>query len=363
MKKFLALLGLILPLFALAQSTIPMFVGSYTEAGKSKSLYSYTLDLKSGKAELIDAVDSKNPSFIVRNAEGTRLYAVNELNQGHGAISAYAIENGKLRLLNSLLTQGDDPCHISIHPGQKALSVANYSGGSLTTFSLDKSGALKSLNTFKQFSGAGFDLKRQEAPHVHSSFFNAKGTQLYVQDLGRDLISIYNAKKDGKLIDTKQAIQTSPGGGPRHIALSKNEKFLYVILEMTGRVLVYEKKGKGWILQQDIGINAADYTGNSGAAEIKLSPDGKFLYASNRDQANSLAIFKVQADGLLDILDVIPVGGKGPRNFNITPDGRLLLVANQYTNNIVVYKRDIETGLLTKTGADIKLHAPVCIIF
>lgn len=363
MKIIVGLLSLFLPIILLGQQSIPLFVGSYTEAGKNQGLYSYQFDLQTGKASLLEAVDAKNPSFITRNAAGTRLYTVNEVGSGKGAVSAYAIENGKLRFLNSLLTKGDNPCHIALHPDGKWLSVANYSGGSLTTFALDKKGSLKEIANFIQYKGSGPDISRQEAPHVHSSFFNKKGNELYVQDLGRDLIAIYQTDKKGALSNIPVEIATSPGGGPRHIALAKNNRFLYVLLEMTGRILTYEKSADKWVFQQDIGINAADYQGKNGAAELKLSPDGKFLYATNRDKANSIAIYKVQNDGLLDLVEVLPVGGKGPRNFNITPDGKWLLIANQYSHNIAVFKRDIATGLITKTDADIAVHAPVCIIF
>ena len=363
MKKIFAQFCLMLPFFAVAQETIPMYVGTYTAPGKSLGIYTYALNLKDGSSTKIAQVETPNPSFLAKDKKGKFLYAVNELEGGKGAVSAFSIDQGKLTYLNTLPSEGDAPCFVALHPSGNWLSVANYAGGSLTTFDIASDGSLEKRNSHLQFEGQGVDPVRQTAPHVHSTFFNKKGTELFVQDLGLDQITVFKTDKSGRLVDNKEVIFTNPGSGPRHIAFSKNEKYMYVILEMTGRIGVYERQAGKWVFQQDIDLNPSDFVGENGAAEIKVSPDGKFIYASNRGTANLISIYKIQNNGLLENVAYVPVLGQGPRNFNFTPNGQLFLVANQNTDNIRVFKRDITSGLLTDTGQEISVHAPVCIIF
>ncbi|MDM1293537.1 lactonase family protein [Sphingobacterium sp. N143] len=363
MKKAFIYLMTLLPLTSFAQQ-IPMFVGTYTNNTESKGIYVYNFDTKTGEASLISTQESKDPSFLARN--NNFVYAVNEVPNEEGTVSAYSFKDGQLTFLNSLPSGGESPCFVEVHPKGSFLAVANYGGGSAALFDLESNGVLSKRNRLIQHEGKGVDPSRQDKPHVHSAFFSKKGERLYIQDLGMDQISAYTVNKSGNLYSLSEEPEdffTPAGGGPRHIAFDKKEKFLYVILEMTGQIASYKKEGTDWMYQRTYEINPEGFDGKNGGADIKVSADGKFLYATNRGDANTIATFSVEKDGELKKLSNTAVKGNGPRNFNLSPDGKYLLVANQYTNNIVLFKRDTKTGLLTDAGKEITVPAPVCIIF
>lgn len=363
MKKIFIYLMTFLPLTSLAQK-IPMFVGTYTNKTESKGIYIYNFDTKTGETSLLSTQASKDPSFLARNDKF--IYAVNELPNGDGAVSAYSFKDGHLTFLNSLATGGGAPCFVEVHPKGKFLAVANYTGGSAALFDIESNGVLNKRSRLIQHTGKGVDPARQEKPHVHSTFFSRKGDRLFVQDLGLDQISVFKVNKSGGsyiLAEEPEDLFTPAGGGPRHLAFDKKEKFLYVVLEMTGQIASYKKEGNDWMYQSTYDINTEGFKGKNGGADIKISADGKFLYATNRGDANTIATFSVNKDGELKKLSNDDVKGKGPRNFNLSPDGKYLLIANQYTNNIVLFSRDTATGLLTDTGKEIQVPAPVCIIF
>ncbi|WP_293941284.1 MULTISPECIES: lactonase family protein [unclassified Sphingobacterium] len=363
MKKIFIYLITLLPMVSFAQQ-IPMFVGTYTNNTESKGIYIYNFDTKTGEAALVSTQESKDPSFLARS--NNFIYAVNELPNQEGTVSAYSFKDGQLTFLNSLPTGGESPCFVEVHPKGNLLAVANYTGGSAALFDLESNGVLSKRSQLIQHEGKGVDPVRQEKPHVHSTFFSSKGDRLYVQDLGMDQISVFPVNKNGNsynLAEESEDFFTPAGGGPRHIVFDKKEKFLYAVLEMTGQIAAYKKEGNDWMYQSTYEINPEGFNGKNGGADIKVSADGKFLYATNRGDANTIATFSVEKDGVLNKLANTSVKGNGPRNFNLSPDGKYLLVANQYTNNIVLFSRDPKTGLLTDTEKEIKVPAPVCIVF
>jgi len=285
-------------------------------------------------------------------------------------VSAYAYDDrqGILTFLNRQLTQGDHPCHVVTDHAGTHVIASNYSGGSISVFPIGPAGSLGGMVQQIHHEGSGPDPRRQQAPHVHSAFFNPDETQLFVQDLGTDKINIYDYRPEearNPLIPASQPfIAGAPGGGPRHLALSADGRRIYLVQEMTATVLVYEQHGDNWETIQEVPMNEADFDGQDGAADIKLSPDGKFLYASNRGDANTLAIYEVDsASGKLNKIGNQSVLGRAPRNFALSPDGKFLLVANQDTNEVVVFDRNADTGLLTDTGRRINVGSPVCLVF
>ncbi len=349
---------------------INLLIGTYTHTGKSEGIYVYDFDTNTGKVTLKNQVTVVDPSFLTISPDRKFAYSVSELGEGKGALSAFAFDEqtGRLTLLNTQLTQSAGPCHVAINPGVNHAFVSNYSGGSLTVFPIHKDGKLGELVQLIQYEGSGPDKNRQQAPHVHSAFFSPDEKTVYVQDLGTDKINIYHyhpEHTDKPLTPAAQpVVKSAPGGGPRHIAPSSDGKYLYLVQEMTAHLMVYKQEEDRWVSIQEIAMNESGFTGKDGAADIKLSPDGKFLYASNRGDANTLAIYRVNtADGKLTKVGNQSVLGKGPRNFTLSPDGKFLLVANQNTDEVVVFARDANTGLLEDTGNRIAVGAPVCLVF
>ena len=345
-----------------------LFIGTYTE-GTSKGIYVYRFDAATGKAEAVSEADGvADPSYLALAPKGDFLYAANELTNGaEGEVSAFSFDaaSGQLHFLNKQPSGGGSPCYVSVDSSRKWLMVANYMGGNLSAFPIAADGSLGASAQLIQHQGVGVNPKRQEKPHVHTVFFTPDERYLLTPDLGLDRIYVYNFRSD----DTHPLspaqmpyIQTKPGSGPRHIAFSPDHRFMYVIEELAGDVLTYEYAGGKFIPVQTLISNTVDTGADKGSADIHLSPDGKFLYASNRGSANTLTIYSVHTgSGKLKKIAVVDAGVVTPRNFAIDPSGQFLLVAGQKSNNIAFFKRDIKTGLLTPTGDKISLGNPVCL--
>ncbi|MGL6267379.1 MAG: lactonase family protein, partial [Chitinophagaceae bacterium] len=227
-------------------------------------------------------------------------------------------------------------------------------------------GSLGAAKIIIQHSGSGSDKSRQAKPHVHATVISPDNRYLFVPDLGIDKIMIYRFDaKEGKLKPAKQSfVATKPGAGPRHFTFHPNGKTAYILEELTGSVTVFRYNTRKGNLKpiQNISSLPVGFTGAAGSADIHLSADGRFLYASNRGESNTIAIYAVHpTDGKLSLNGHQPTLGKGPRNFSITPDGNQLIVANQGSDELVIFNRNLETGMLTDSGKRISVPTPVCI--
>lgn len=351
----------------LAQN-VQMYVGSYTGTG-SKGIYVYKFDVANGKSELINTTDSSsNPSFLTISADHKFLYTVNETHgENPGRASAYALDQntGRLTLLNSQVTNGDDPCYISVSKNNKWVITGNYSGGNVSVFPVDESGKLKPIAQLVQDTGSSIHQNQAKA-HVHGAVFSSDEKFLFTPDLGIDKVMIYkfNANASQPLEQASPSyVSTEAGTGPRHFTFHPNNKYAYLVEELTGSVSAYRyKKGHLKFLQR-ITTHEEGFTGNASSADIHVSPDGRFLYASNRGEENNIAIYTIDKKGKLSSIGHQSTGGKTPRNFAIDPSGNYLLVAHQNSDNIIIFKRDKVTGLLQKTGEEITVPKPVCIKF
>jgi 6-phosphogluconolactonase len=347
-----------------------LLIGTYT-SGTSKGIYVYQLDAATGKVQPVSEADSVvNPSYLALSPAGNFLYAVNETGgQQPGGVSAFSFDTltGQLHFLNRQPSGGDFPCYVSEDTSGKWVMVANYGGGSLSAFPVASDGSLGVSAQFIQHTGKGLNPKRQEKPHVHSVVFTPDERYLLTPDLGLDKVYTYDFHPDQDLPlspAASPAIRTHAGSGPRHLVFSPDHRYMYVVEELAGDVIAYSySKGK-FIPVQTLPSNITDTSADKGSADIHLSPDGKFLYTSNRGKANNLVIYAVHSgSGKLKMIGSVNAGGVKPRNFVIDPTGHYLMVANQDSNNIVIFKRDLHTGLLTATGDQIALGNPVCLKF
>lgn len=341
-----------------------MLVGTYT-SGESKGIYVYKLDTVEGKSTYISEVNVDNPSYLNLDPSEKFVYAVTEEDVETGAVNAFYFDkaSGKLNFINKELTKGGAPCYVSVDPSGKHLVVANYSGASVSVFSTNEQGGVNPLSQLISFSGKGLDTDRQKQPHLHCVRFSPDYKYLYADDLGTDKIHKFNVNPEGKDFltqGTPDAFTLKPGSGPRHLTFHPNGKYAYLITELSGDVVVFDYKDGNLAEKQTI---KADTLNAQGSADIHITPDGHFLYASNRLKGDGLAIFSVnQEDGTLTKVGYQETGIH-PRNFAITPNGRLLLVANRDSDKIQVFKINPTTGLLENTGFDIQLDMPVCIKF
>lgn len=350
-------------------------MGTYTTKQESKGIYAYRFDATTGKLSPLGlAAESTDPSFVAVHPNGKYLYAVNEIGEFNGsksgAVSAFAIDakTGMLKALNQVSTHGAGPCYVSLDKTGHFVLVANYDGGSVATFRVQDDGSLSLVAGFVQHSGEGPDKQRQEGPHAHWIGVSPDNRFALAVDLGLDDILVYHldAMKGSLTPNDPPLGKAAPGAGPRHLAFHPNGKYAYVVNEMASTVTEFsyqEKKGALSALQS-VPMLPKDYSGVKEAAEIVVHPNGKFVYASNRGSANSIAAFKIDsAKGTLTPAGEYSTKGKIPRNFTIDPTGKFLLAANQDSGNIVVFRIDAASGALTATGEDVEVPAPVCITF
>ena len=373
MKKIISILLLFISFrtFSVAQKSqlnYKILIGTYTNAGNSEGIYYYQFNADSS-AKAISQQKAEEPSYLVTSTNQQFIYSVNELGKGNGSVSAYAFNKttGDFKLINTVLSGGDHPCHISTDRKNRFVFVSNYSGGNLSAIAINKDGSLSNEKQTIQHTGSSANKARQEKAHVHSAVLSPDEKYLIVQDLGTDKISVYTVDLNNPTKPLSEnpvsVFNCNPGDGPRHISFHPTKPFVYAVQELTGSVTVLSfKNGMLKKLQQ---ANMFEKTTDkkSGAADIHLSPDGKFLYASNRVDYNDLAIYKVASNGLLAWVGSQSTLGLAPRNFAIDPTGNFLLAANQNSNEIVVFKRNKTTGLLNDTGNRISVGRPVCIQF
>ena len=372
-KTFSLLVAAIIALGSLAQKNSNehyLLVGTYTN-GKSEGLYTYKFNSMTGEFGYVNvAKNCKNPSYLAVSPNEKYVYAVNETSSKSGFggnVTAFSFnkQTGSLSEVNKQSSGGNDPCYITVDKSGKWVVIANYTSGTVSVLPIKKDGSLDSAVTVIQHEGSGVNSDRQEGPHAHSTVLSRDNDYLFAQDLGIDKIMIYAFNnKTGQLTPAPTPyVEVEPGAGPRHFDFHPNNKYAYLIEELTGSISVYSYSGHGQLaLIQNISALPPDYTGPVGSADIHVSPDGKFLYASNRGESNTIAILKInQQTGMLTLVGHQSTLGKTPRNFNFDPSGNFLLAANQNSDDIVIFKRDKQTGLLTDTGKKIDVGNPVCI--
>ena len=347
--------------------SINLLIGTYT-SGKSEGIYVYKFNTQSGDAKYKNkATGVSNPSFLTVSPDKKHVFAVNENASGEVSSFAFTPQTGALKFINKVPSEGAHPCYITADKTGKNVIVGNYSGGTLAVLPVGADGSLgKSIQTIHH-EGKGPNKERQEKAHVHSTVFSPDYKYLLVGDLGIDkaVVYRYDAKKAASPLT--QAIPPfaalEGGSGPRHIAFHPNNKYVYVVQELTAKVTGLTYKDGKLTPFQTVSLIPNDFKGQVGAADIHVSPDGRFLYASNRGDANDISIFAISADGKLKFVGRQSTLGKSPRNFSIDPTGNFLVVANQETDNIVIFKRDKKTGLLKDTGKRIDVGKPVCLVF
>lgn len=328
---------------------LPMLIGTYT-AKESQGIYRCYFDTSTGELsqpQLIAEVD--NPSFMALSDDKRFLYAVSEGgNNQNSALNAfrYKAESGELELINRQPTFGASPCYVALADG-KALT-ANYTGGSFSIMGINTDGSLA--------AATAHPVKEEgRRSHVHGIFPHTKSESIYITDLGCDLL--LQIDHAGNIISRTSLKR---GSGPRHLAFSKKGDKAYVLNELSGTVCLFDISGEKPRLLQEI---ASDSVGGGGSADIHLSPDGKYLYASNRLKEDGISIFSVdKRSGLLEKIGYINTGIH-PRNFTLSPDGKFIIVAERDSNRIEVFSRDKRTGLLTATPYKAELSMPVFVMW
>lgn len=342
-----------------------LLIGSYTNTGKSEGIYVYDFDTKTASTQLKTITKNiVNPNYLSLSPDQKYVYVANEIEKT-GSVSAFGFnaENGTLTLLNTVSSEGLGPCHVTAD--DQNVLVANYRGGSLAVFNRLADGSLSSAVQMIKHTGKSVHPGSQTSAHVHQNQFTPDHQYVLCNDLGEDLTYVYRYHPTGKAqtLTFNSVAKASPGSGPRHLTFSPNGKFAYLVNELNGKVTAFSYTN-GILLQlQEISTTPPDFTGKIAGADIHISADGKFLYETNRGDLNSISTFSVLASGQLKLVETVSALGNGPRNFTIAPDGNFLLVAHQYSNEVVIFHRHKKTGKLTDSGKRIAVGAPSCLVF
>lgn len=346
------------------RTSYPFYVGTYTW-NESEGIYKYVLNADGSLDSIALVAKAESPSFLALSKDKKYLIAGNEVKKenGQGTVESYLLGEEQLELMDSHASGGAHTCYVGINDNYQVL-VANYTGGNVALLQLNKEGKFTDVFDVQQHEGKG-STDRQEGPHAHSIWFVPDSKEAIAIDLGTNELWFYTIDEaNGKLVAQEQArLAMAEGAGPRHLTFHPNKPWVYVLNELNGTVSQVAKNSEGvYEILQSISTLPQDFTESNTCADIHFSPEGKFLYASNRGH-NSLAIYEVDAEiGTMSLVGFESTKGDGPRNFSITPDGEFVLVANQNSNNIVSFKRDAHTGLLTFVE-EIYASLPVCVLF
>ena len=351
-----------------------LYVGTYTEpeGSKSEGIYSYRMDPSSGQLTFDRVVKGIiNPSFLAVHPGQNFLYAVNEVQnfngQAGGAVSAFSVNgsSGELTPINEQASHGTDPCYISIEQTGRFAMVANYSSGSVAMFPIHPDGSLGEATDVVQHSGSSVHPERQTEAHAHCILPDPLNRFAIAIDLGLDKLIIYQMDLEHGKLQFHHEVNVHPGAGPRHLIFHPNGQYAYLINELDATVCVYRYHADDGTFEelQTTSTLPEDFKGENLCADIHISPNGRFLYGSNRGHDSIVCFLIEESTGRLSLIGHMLTGGRKPRNFVLDASGTFLLVANQKTNNIVTFKIDPVTGQLIETEYQAAVSMPVCLKF
>jgi len=363
-------------------------VGSYTDLDvlahqpyaptSGKGIYRIRID-QHGELQNHGATIALNPAVLIPHSNDRMLYAIEETIKSNGTVKQFSLDaNGNLSDQGSFTASGKSTCYIAVSPQKNTAIVVSYWDAIIDVVEVDANGKLgKVIQSFKQLYRQEGEWRqveyredhwenRQVGPHAHCAHF--WHDWVFIPDLGENAVFQYRYDPATKLLSPDTHIKFEAGSGPRHMAMHPDLDICYVSNELFNTVCVARldatepgvKKERLIPIQYESTLENRDQV--SYVSEIKLSPDSRFLYVSNRGD-NSLAIFKLLEDGQLERIDVVPTGGKFPRHFAITPCGKAVIVANQDSSTLTLFSRDNETGLIKPTGQECTLPAPNYIRF
>lgn len=346
-----------------------VFISAFA-AGDKGGIHAYHLDLDRGTLKPVHVTTgAENPFYLATSPKQKFLYAIHAKKFGgkeHEQVAAYEIggRTGELKLLNRQSARGSAACYLDVDATGKTVLVANYTTGSVASLPVNNDGSLGEAASFVQHEGSSVDPARQKEPHAHCIVVSPDNRFVYAADLGLDKILGYrlDAAKATLTPNRQPFVRTQPGAGPRHLTFHPNGKHAYVINEMANSVTLFDYDPDTGVLleKQTLSTLPKDFAGKSHCADLKVTPNGQFLFGTNRGH-DSIAAYRIGVDGTLALIKINSSLGKGPQNLAITPDGKLLLCANLPGNNVAVFRVDANTGDLASVGPPVAMPSPSCI--
>jgi 6-phosphogluconolactonase len=345
-----------------------LLIGTYTSTPDSYGLFLYEFNCETGDCNFKSKLAGiENPSYIAVSHNGKNVYLVNEVTNGGISSFAFNLRTGELSFINRVSSGGSEPCYITTDIHNRYVFACNCESGNIAAVCLNKDGSLGQNIQIIRNEDTNIDSNIRLFPHAHCTMLSPDNHFLFVSDLGVDKVYIYHfdpSNESQPLTPIEPPfVVVPPGSGPRHLVIHPSFKFVYLIMEMGGYIMGYDYQNGKIIEKQSITMLSSDFKGNISAADIHISSDGRFLYASNRGDANELVIYTIDKNGILSFKDRQPTLGFAPRNFAIDPSGNFLLVANQKSNEIIIFRRCRKSGLLTSSGMKIIVSQPVCLKF
>jgi 6-phosphogluconolactonase len=346
-----------------------VFISSFA-AGDDGAIQAFRLDPASGRLTLSHrTTDVEHPFFLALSPDRRFLYSIHA-RQFSGPeneeVAAFQVSrpSGELKLLNRQSSRGTASCFLELDATGKTLLVANYSTGSVASLPVRKDGSLGEAASFVQHAGSSVRPDRQAGPHAHAFIVSPDNRYAYAADLGLDQVVCYRLDAArAKLAPNRQPfVRTPPGAGPRHLTFHPNGRHLYVINELSNSVTLFDYDAKTGVLieKQTLSTLPEGFEGESYCADLKITPDGRFLYGTNRGH-DSIAGYRIGEEGRLTLVGIEPSLGKGPQNLAITPGGELLLCANMPGDNVAAFRIDSRSGRLASTGPPLAVKSPSCI--
>lgn len=391
-RDFLKSLAAMTTIANAQSSQVLLYVGTYSSPdgpegskGNGQGIYLFSMDTATGALTQRDLFkNDSNPSWLALDKSGTHLYSANESSNYRGtksgSVSAYAVNrsNGHLSLMNTVSSEGAGPAHLSVHPGGKHVLVANYHGGTVAVLPVQSDGSLGAATDVVHDQGTvgpihaksgppgSFAISGHDVPHAHMIHSDPSGKYVMAADLGLDQIFIwkFDAQK-GKLIpNTPPSVAVPPGDGPRHFVFHTNGKWMYSLQEEASTMIVYDYDASSGTLKekQTLSTLPKGFAGTDFTSEVRMSADGKFVYAANRLH-DSIAWFSVGPTGALTLSGEEWTRGDYPRSFTIDPSGNFLYCCNQRADAVTTFRVNRKTGALTFTGQYTHVGTPSIVVF
>lgn len=349
---------------------LTLFITSFA-AGEKGAVHTFSLDSSTGKlTEKQSEAGVEHPFYVAVRPDGRFLYSIHAKSFGSQEdeqVAAYAIngDSGELTLLNRQSARGSAACYLAVDSTGQTLLVANYLTGSVGSFPIRQDGSIGEMVSFVQHTGTSVNPARQQEPHAHCFVISPNNRFAYAADLGIDKIQCYRLDPDRSTLtaNVQPFVRTLPGAGPRHLIFHPSQNWMYVINELANSVthFAFDPETGTLIEHATVTTLPDDFSGVTHTADLRITPDGRFLYGTNRGH-DSIASFRINEDGSLTSLAITPSLGKGPQNLLITPDGRLLLCANMPGNSVSVFRINADDGKLTSIGDPVPVTSPSCLL-
>ena len=368
MKKILLILFIIFTCIQLPAQNCYVFFGSFNRDKLTEGIYVYQLNTRNGRLIKVTSVKGIiNPSYLTLSPNGKFLYACTDSKTPNaGSVSSFEFNtaNKTLTFLNSQKSGGENPVYVTVHENGKWLVNANYTQGSVSVYPLAADGKINTMVQNFQFLEGSINEQRQDRAHIHAAVFSPNFDGIFLPDLGADKIRYYHfdsTQNQPLQITQNPFIKTILGSGPRHFIFHPNGKFAYCIEELSGTVSAYKYENLMLDTIQRINTHSEKIQQGFESADIHSSPDGLFLYVSNRGKENNIAIFSINNKGMLQTIDYQSTCGIHPRIFAIDETGKFLIATNVTSGNVIIFKRNFKTGLLKKIGREIKIKNVSCV--